>query len=308
MKSSFNTYISAKRVKQFTDKRQQIGAGELPNGIGWAAGIDPDRPALLIQTVTTDRESLRLRLDFQRLVQSLIGAEVADADRWEPLYPASQDGYWGNSMVTVHVQHHANHAQISYHRHDRAPIHDWRIGQRIKNEVLGPEWEAIEIYPAESRLVDTSNEYHLFAINGPLPFGFDYRDVNTQDQIDRTDVAAIQRDPDPDVETNDIDSSTHKPVRAPRPAKTRVYDKHGEPHDEDRDEAAALISEVRAYFVGRRKDGAMTCQHCGNTIESDPKPVTLGGSPTKWTHNSPEWLGRRCPDGSRYAEPAGTGI
>jgi hypothetical protein len=217
-KSAYNTYISAKRVKQFTANRQEVGAGELPNGIAWVAAIDPDHPALLIQTVTTDRQSLRLRLDFGRLVQSLIGAEAADADRWEPLYPASQEGYWGNSQVTVHVQRHEGHAQISYHRHDRAPIRDWRIGQRIKNEVLGPEWEAIELYPAESRLVDTSNEYHLFAVDTPLPFGFTDRDVNTQDQIDQTDIAAIQRDPDPGVDTSGFDPNdrtTHKPIRTP---------------------------------------------------------------------------------------------
>ena len=162
---TFNTYISAKRVKRFTDNREQIGTGTLANGIAWVVGIDPDESALLIQTFTTDGDPLRLRIDFGRLVQSLLGAEAADADRWEPLYPAKQDGYWGNSQVTVHVQHHpqggpgmVDHAQISYHRHDRAPIRDWRIGQRIKNEVLGPEWEAVELYPADSRLVDTSNE------------------------------------------------------------------------------------------------------------------------------------------------------
>ena len=214
-KSSFNTYISAKRVKRFTDNREQIGTGRLANGIGWVVGVDPDESALLIQTFTTDGEPLRLRIDFGRLVQSLLGAEAADAERWEPLYPASQEGYWGNSQVTVHVQQHDDdHAQISYHRHDRAPIRDWRVGQRIKNEVLGQEWEAVELYPADSRLVDTSNEFHLWAFNSPLPFGFDYRDVNTQGQIDQTDVAAVQRD-DPDAEPNDLDWLERKPIRTP---------------------------------------------------------------------------------------------
>lgn len=51
---------------------------------------------------------------------------------------------------------------LSIKRHDRKAIHDWRDLQRIKNEVCGPEREAVEIYPAESRLMDTSNQFHCW--------------------------------------------------------------------------------------------------------------------------------------------------
>lgn len=40
--------------------------------------------------------------------------------------------------------------------------HDWRDFQRIKNDLVGPQWEAIELYPAEERLLDPSNYYSLF--------------------------------------------------------------------------------------------------------------------------------------------------
>jgi len=43
-------------------------------------------------------------------------------------------------------------------------IHDWRDMQEIKNLICGEEREAFEIFPAESRLVDTSNQYHLFVM------------------------------------------------------------------------------------------------------------------------------------------------
>lgn len=46
-------------------------------------------------------------------------------------------------------------------RDGRVIFRDWRHFQRIKNEILGPECEAVELYPAESRLVDTSNKYVL---------------------------------------------------------------------------------------------------------------------------------------------------
>ena len=66
-------------------------------------------------------------------------------------------------------------AHLSIKRHDRAPIHDWRDLQRIKSELLGPECEAVELYPAESRVVDSANQYHLWGFTDPgnrMPFGF----------------------------------------------------------------------------------------------------------------------------------------
>lgn len=58
---------------------------------------------------------------------------------------------------------------------DREPIHDWRELQDVKNALVGTEGEAVELYPAESRLVDTANQYHLFALaerGQRFPFGF----------------------------------------------------------------------------------------------------------------------------------------
>ena len=63
---------------------------------------------------------------------------------------------------------------LSIKRNDRRVIHDWRDLQRIKNELVGPEREAVEIYPAESRLVDGANQYHLWVLpeGFAFPFGF----------------------------------------------------------------------------------------------------------------------------------------
>lgn len=51
---------------------------------------------------------------------------------------------------------------LSIRRVDRKASRDWRHFQRIKNELVGPEREAIEVFPPESKLVDTANQYHLF--------------------------------------------------------------------------------------------------------------------------------------------------
>jgi len=69
---------------------------------------------------------------------------------------------------------------LSIKRIDKGVMHDWRHLQEIKNMIVGPEHEAVELYPAESRLTDTANQYHLWVLRSPtlrFPFGFDRRVV-----------------------------------------------------------------------------------------------------------------------------------
>lgn len=84
-----------------------------------------------------------------------------------------------NDIYTVHVNDdHPDIIWLSIKRNDQAPIKDWRDFQEIKNQIVGYENEAVELYPAESRLVDTANQYHLWVIKDPtfrFPFGFNER-------------------------------------------------------------------------------------------------------------------------------------
>lgn len=57
---------------------------------------------------------------------------------------------------------------LSIRRDDRAPIRDWRHMQAIKNQVCGPDAEGFEIYPADDRLVDTANQFHLWVFRDGL--------------------------------------------------------------------------------------------------------------------------------------------
>ena len=64
---------------------------------------------------------------------------------------------------------------LSIKRLNKEPITDWRTLQEVKNALLSPEHEAVELYPAESRVTDTANQYHLFAFRDSRnrwPFGF----------------------------------------------------------------------------------------------------------------------------------------
>lgn len=95
---------------------------------------------------------------------------------------------------------------LSIKRNDRSPVHDWRDFQRIKNELVGPEFEAIELYPAESRLVDSANQYHLWVLVefGMIPLGYTER---------------LVVDPDFDGDCEELKGSDQRPFRGhERPA------------------------------------------------------------------------------------------
>lgn len=106
-------------------------------------------------------------------------SEVINADIGGELWHVK---YWNNKYVvlvrSVRVSwsgYPQSCVHLSIHSNDRSHLRDWRDYQRLKNEILGEDWEAVELYPAESRLVDTSNQFHLFAFAPPFKFPFGYQ-------------------------------------------------------------------------------------------------------------------------------------
>lgn len=78
-----------------------------------------------------------------------------------------------------------NMVYLSIKANDQSAKHDWRHFQRIKNELVGEECEAVELYPAQSRCVDASNQYHLFVFSDPtfrLGLGFNEQLIS-DDQV-----------------------------------------------------------------------------------------------------------------------------
>lgn len=97
----------------------------------------------------------------------LLDDEQAKAEVWvNDLYQVSVTA-WGNGML-----------QINIRRRDGSMFKDWRHFQQIKNEVAGPEREAFELYPAESRKVDTCNKWHLWV----LPDGVKMEGIGWQER------------------------------------------------------------------------------------------------------------------------------
>lgn len=89
-------------------------------------------------------------------------------------YKVRQGLVYSNNRYTVIAYKHKNPVEggpdifhLSIRNNDRSARHDWRDFQRIKNELIGEEYEAVEIYPQEQHLVDGANQYHLWGYLDP---------------------------------------------------------------------------------------------------------------------------------------------
>ena len=101
----------------------------------------------------------------------------------ESMEKSAQEERWANDAYIAVVHRHASDnkengiqlVQLSISRRDGRPARDWRDLQAMKNQLVGPECEGIELYPAESRVVDTANQSHVWVFNDPsfrIPIGW----------------------------------------------------------------------------------------------------------------------------------------
>ena len=80
---------------------------------------------------------------------------------------------------------------LSIKRYDQGLMGDWRVFQRIKNEVCGLEMEAVQLNPAMSRIVDSANQFHLFVRPNFKEIG--WHETYVCDAHEATAVGAKQR-------------------------------------------------------------------------------------------------------------------
>lgn len=159
---------------------------------------------LALQVAIESRDWVEAKFHYEnvvrgvgRLVSGVEEARLPDEEAWEPLQrathvPMSEQAkalirarggdeklieelddseLWKNAIYTVSVtrwddggQWHGAVQELSIRRNDRQPVHDWRHFQQIKTELAGAEVEALEMYPAESRLMDTANQYYVYCL------------------------------------------------------------------------------------------------------------------------------------------------
>ena len=154
------------RLSPFAFVVEEDGDRRFPGGLvpPWSEFIEVDvnpEDAARRQDLRPDLEGSRLKGFFQNSRFSVIFTEV----------PSGWSDEEGEPIVLSY---------LSIKSLDRRARHDWREFQRVKNEILGDSVEAVELYPAESRLVDASNQFHLYGLpEGMLfPFGMPGRGVS----------------------------------------------------------------------------------------------------------------------------------
>ena len=147
--------------------------------------MDEFRPAELIP------KEMDFETEAKRLGVSVDGLKKAYED-------TLNEEVWLNDTYQVNIRRHPPTEDtpaiihLSVKRIDKQPVHDWRDMQQIKNELTDPEFEGVELFPAESRLVDTANQYHIWVIAEKgfrVPVGFPGRLVNYESGVN----GAVQR-------------------------------------------------------------------------------------------------------------------
>ena len=136
------------------------------------------------------RKATHFKADDELIKKTAVGLNISVEEARHLLHSeAKKEKIWINEKYQVSVIE-FDHSQfgpcmqINIRRRDGNVIfRDWRDFQLIKNQLAGPECEGLEIYPAESRKVDTTNKYHLWVILDPdkcIPFGWAERRVTNQ--------------------------------------------------------------------------------------------------------------------------------
>lgn len=71
---------------------------------------------------------------------------------------------------------------LSIKRLKKEHVHDWRELWRIKNELTHPDREGFELYPGAWRVVDETNQYHLFVLPAGVALNVGYVDPSVHDE------------------------------------------------------------------------------------------------------------------------------
>ena len=136
--------------------------------------------------------------------------------------PGNTDETYTNSRYQVFVHRYEDKERgrlvhLSIKSLERVPIRDWRDLQRIKNELCGTTCEAVELFPAESRLVDMANQYHLWVPEPgyTFPFGFE------------AEKPYVSSDP----ESKELERKLHRDLGIKGKTKQRPFEAHHHAHD-----------------------------------------------------------------------------
>jgi len=139
--------------------------------------------------------------EIHELLKSTIGEHVTRQLAREHYHVMQKDAVFLNDKYQVAVRINKSPIEgkdiihLSIKRIDRSPITDWREKQEIKNQIIGEEYEAVELYPAESRLVDAANQFHLWALPNEEKFDVGWlTSLKSDSSISSESYSVIQRE------------------------------------------------------------------------------------------------------------------
>jgi hypothetical protein len=122
---------------------------------------------------------------------------TVDDELWENnshyvlVYPHCDKGLAGAGVMDGWVT-------LSIKRKDRQAECDWRIFMRIKNELVGEDREAFQLFPSMGRVVDTANQYFLFVIPKGFVIAAGQIEQEVSDSERAATIGAVQRPFDSD--------------------------------------------------------------------------------------------------------------
>lgn len=147
-------------------------------------------------------------------LQRIYDEEFVSGETWmNDLYVVIAKPIGADSTVAKFAPRVGVGTHLSIRRQDRAACRDWRHFQQIKNQLCGPEREAVELYPAESRLVDGANQFHLWVMPEGLRVPVGWMGPRAVAGPGEAMFGAVQR---PLVEESDCgDSGESEPLATP---------------------------------------------------------------------------------------------
>ena len=124
-------------------------------------------------------DSVKERIKEVQAIAEAATVSMSWAEAKDEYNRLQSEEIWVNDTYQVNKRNwDENWIHLSIKTWDKSARHDWREFQQIKNELVGPEFEALELYPAEDRKVDTVNQFHLWVIANPdnrVPVGWNDR-------------------------------------------------------------------------------------------------------------------------------------
>lgn len=162
--------VGGAKLKPMADA---VVRGDAPH---WA-----DIPLAGSDTAATDSPMTpfrRAQMDVPTWQEMMAITGCSEGEAQERVRELERHVVWVNNTYQVNVEYSGDlsFAHLIIRRLDRRPVREWQHFQAIKNELVGPECEAVELYPAEKNLVDAKDHYHLWAYTSPdNSFGIGFR-------------------------------------------------------------------------------------------------------------------------------------